>query len=138
MPSMEETMQAACEAQEIPFAIMLAADRSGTSTSIYIRIYEPPELTNPPGNFTYANKFGKRALDSSEDVELDAILWIASCTKLLTSISVLQLVEQGRLALDEDVGRFVPEIKDLEVLTDFDKETGKAITVPHSKVVTMR
>ena len=69
---------------------------------------------------------------------MDSILWIASCTKLLTAISVLQLVEKGLLTLDEDVSKYVPEVKSLEILTGFDKDTGKATTEPNPRAITVR
>ncbi|KAF4120935.1 CubicO group peptidase, beta-lactamase class C family [Geosmithia morbida] len=44
--------------------------------------------------------------------------WLASCTKLVTSIACLQLVEKGVLALDDadQVERLCPELKDIRVV----------------------
>jgi methyl acetate hydrolase len=49
------------------------------------------------------------------------MLW--SCTKIVTSVCALQLVEQGKLKLDDLVERYVPEIAEIKVLTGF-KEDG--------------
>ncbi len=38
----------------------------------------------------------------------DAIFRIASQTKALTSVAAMTLVEEGRLALGDPVGRYVP------------------------------
>jgi CubicO group peptidase (beta-lactamase class C family) len=48
------------------------------------------------------------------------LFWIASCTKLVTVIAVLQLVEQGKIPLDdvEFVKKIAPEIKEKKVYAD--------------------
>lgn len=43
-------------------------------------------------------------------VREDALVRIASMTKPVTSIAFMQLVEQGRVALDDPVGRVLPEL----------------------------
>jgi CubicO group peptidase (beta-lactamase class C family) len=48
-------------------------------------------------------------------VEADAIFRIASMTKPVTSIALMQLVEQGRIALSEPVAKYIPEFADLGV-----------------------
>ena len=47
-------------------------------------------------------------IDSSQ-----TLFWIGFCTKLVTAIAVLQLVEQGKIPLDDEnwVARIAPEIK---------------------------
>lgn len=59
-------------------------------------------------------------------VEEDTVYRYASCTKLLTTIAALQLVEKGRLNLDDEVGNVVAEFKKLQVLAGF-KDTGEPI-----------
>jgi CubicO group peptidase (beta-lactamase class C family) len=48
------------------------------------------------------------------------IYWIASCTKLIVGIGCLQLVEQGKLALDDSnqLEELCPELKSVKVLQD--------------------
>ena len=69
---------------------------------------------------------------------MDAIMWIASCTKLMTCISVLQCVERGVLNLDDDVTGILPELKDMYILTGFDEETGKPLTRKATRNITLR
>lgn len=49
---------------------------------------------------------------------LDTVFWIASCTKLITSIACMQLVECGTLLLDssEQLELIAPELRDVQVL----------------------
>ncbi|KAF5868899.1 putative beta-lactamase family protein [Botrytis fragariae] len=92
-------------------------------------------------SFTHTSSYGLRSLDSASSAPLktDAILAIASCTKLLTSISALQCVERGQFTLDEDVSRLVPELKleHLDILQGFDAEE-KPKLVKATKNITLR
>ena len=45
----------------------------------------------------------------------DAIFRIMSMTKPITSIALMQLVEQGKIALSEPVAKYIPEFKNLGV-----------------------
>lgn len=46
------------------------------------------------------------------------IYWLYSATKPITAAAVLQLIEQGKMALDDPVSRFLPEYKDITVHRD--------------------
>jgi CubicO group peptidase (beta-lactamase class C family) len=48
-------------------------------------------------------------------VEENAIFRIMSMTKPITSIALMQLVEQGKIALSEPIAKYIPEFKDLGV-----------------------
>ena len=63
--------------------------------------------------------------------------WIASMTKLLTSVAALQVVEKGLIGLDDDVSSVLPELKDLPLLEGWDDE-GKAKTTTQSTPITLR
>ncbi|KAI5836603.1 beta-lactamase/transpeptidase-like protein, partial [Schizophyllum commune H4-8] len=63
---------------------------------------------------------------------------MASATKLLTTLAALQLVEQGKLSLDEDLRPTFPDLTALGVLTAFDPDTKQATTVPLTKPLTLR
>ncbi len=51
----------------------------------------------------------------SQGVETDAIFRIASMTKPITSIALMQFVEQGKIALSDPVAKYIPEFKNLGV-----------------------
>jgi CubicO group peptidase (beta-lactamase class C family) len=63
---------------------------------------------------------GKVRVDDDAEVTTDTMVWIASMTKALATVGVLQLVEQGRIDLDADVASYVPAFAELEVLEGFD------------------
>jgi CubicO group peptidase (beta-lactamase class C family) len=68
--------------------------------------------------FAYAG--GKRGVESKELMTLDSIYWIASCTKMISGLACMQLVEQGKLTLDNSdlVEKYCPELKAVKVLQD--------------------
>lgn len=70
------------------------------------------------GNELFAHSAGKRGVSSNDDMTLDTIFWIASCTKALTGVACLQVVEKGLLKLDdgENLEKILPELKDFDVL----------------------
>ncbi len=68
----------------------------------------------------YQGAFGTRRLGANKPMTLDAVGWIASMTKPITTAAVMQLVERGKLGLDDDMGRWVPELAKAQVLEGFD------------------
>jgi methyl acetate hydrolase len=61
-----------------------------------------------------------RADEQGAPLEPDARFRIASMTKALTSVAALQLIEQGKFGLDDEVGSVLPAWKELQVLDGWD------------------
>lgn len=68
----------------------------------------------------YEGAFGQRALGSDGAMTTDTVGWIASMTKAITGAACMQLVEQGRLALDSPAKLVVPRLGECQVLEGFD------------------
>ncbi|KAJ4210807.1 hypothetical protein NW759_013108 [Fusarium solani] len=85
------------------------------------------------GEELFAHAAGKRGVASKEPMTLENVFWIASCTKMLAGVAVMQLVEQGLLKLDdgEQTEKIVPELKELKVLNKDGKleDKKRAITL---------
>ena len=90
------------------------------------------------GSFHYARTFGVRSLDSQEPLEINDIMCIASCTKLMTSIAAMQCVERGLVALETDVAEILPELATQGILTGFDQASGEPIIQKRQKTMTLR
>ena len=73
---------------------------------------------------TYHGAFGKRDSTQNAPMTEDAIFQIASMTKPVTSVAVMQLVESGRVKLDEPAATYLPELAQLQVLEEVN--AGKA------------
>jgi CubicO group peptidase (beta-lactamase class C family) len=100
-----------------------------------------PLLNLHPGSFTYSKAFGAQSLEPPTEqrkpLEKDAVMWMASCTKLMTSICAMQLVERGLVSLDEPVYTHIPELKEFKILKGFN-EDGSTIEEPHKTPITLR
>lgn len=66
------------------------------------------------GKIVYRKAFGNRALvPNVEKMTVDTIFDAASLTKpIATATSIMILVEQGKLRLNDTIGKFIPEIQD--------------------------
>ena len=69
------------------------------------------------GKIVYRKAFGNRALvPNVEKMTVDTIFDIASLTKVVaTTTSVMKLVEDGQIRLNDTIGKFIPEIADENV-----------------------
>lgn len=77
--------------------------------------------TNTSGTFTYNRALGERTLLSGEKrpQQLSDMLFLASATKLITTIAALQCVEDGLLTLTGPLTTVAPELSGRQVLTGF-------------------
>lgn len=66
----------------------------------------------------YSGGAGTR--DGDEPWGEDTIAWLASMTKSVVAVAALQLVEQGRLSLDDPVRDVLPELAEPQVLVGYD------------------
>src|SRR6185437_3699501 len=77
------------------------------------------------------------AVPDGTGMTADSVFWIASMTKAITAVAAMQLVEQGRTALDQAAGTLVPELAVPMLLTGFDTD-GKPLLRPARGTITLR
>ncbi|KAF8208447.1 beta-lactamase [Mycena galopus ATCC 62051] len=94
--------------------------------------------TDAEGRFVYSKALGQRTLLSGErvPVQLDDVLFVASATKLLTTIAALQCVDDGLLSLTGDLSSLAPELAAKSVLAGF-SEDGKPLLEPAQRAITL-
>jgi CubicO group peptidase (beta-lactamase class C family) len=76
----------------------------GCDCSVYYRHQE-----------VYRHSAGYRDYAKSRPISDDDLCWMYSCSKVACMAAVMQLVEQGKLRLDDPVGKFLPEIDRVKV-----------------------
>ncbi|KAM0428475.1 hypothetical protein ACHAPT_006835 [Fusarium lateritium] len=71
------------------------------------------------GHPIFQHVSGTRGMSSQDLMSTDTIFYLASFTKVATSVSCMQLVERNLLHLDDadEVERICPELRDVKVLT---------------------
>ena len=60
------------------------------------------------GKMVYAKGFGLRNLESRLPATPKTLYGIGSCTKSFTALSIIQLVEKGKISLDDPVSKYAP------------------------------
>jgi methyl acetate hydrolase len=85
----------------------------------------------------YQGAYGKRDLSKNDAMTPDSVFWIASMTKAITTAGAMQLVEQGKLALDTPIGKVLPDLAAPEVLEGFDAQ-GEPKLRPAKNPITLR
>lgn len=83
---------------------------------------------------------GKRSLSPDHDggrMDASTVFRLASSSKLITIIAVLQAVDKGLIGLDDDVSPILPTLAKQEVLTGF-RWYGKPVTKPREGPITLR
>jgi len=85
----------------------------------------------------YQGAFGVRRLDAAARMSTDTVFRIASMVKLLTSVAALQLVERGKLRLDEPAARIDPTLESPMVLDGFDAQGAPQLRAAR-KPITLR
>jgi len=69
------------------------------------------------GRQAHLQAYGMADRNDGTPMTVDTIFRIASMTKLVTSVAVLMLYEEGHFKLNDSVGQFLPELASLDVLT---------------------
>jgi CubicO group peptidase (beta-lactamase class C family) len=67
------------------------------------------------GKLAYLQAIGTYDRAGKVPLKPDAIFWIASMTKPVTSVAAMILVEEGKLALSDPVSKYIPAVADMRV-----------------------
>ncbi|WP_235296317.1 serine hydrolase domain-containing protein [Portibacter marinus] len=88
------------------------------------------------GEIVYSKSFGKRA--TNEAYAENDIFRLASMTKAITTVAILQLYENGRILLDDPLHYYFPEFKNAQIATSINNEDSTYTLKPSSKPITIR
>ena len=115
--ALDASLRGAVERKDVPGVVALITDRKGV---------------------IYQSAFGVADVSTGRALTADALFRIASMTKAVTSTALMQLVEQGRISLDDPAEKYLPELVGLKVLEKFDATTGDYSVRPAQKKPTVR
>ncbi len=82
-------------------------------------------MATKDGAVVYQGAFGNRTDLPATPMTVSTIFRIASMTKPVTSVAVMQLVEAGKVKLDGPAGQYLPEIAKAQVIERIDLKTGR-------------
>ncbi|MGD8340041.1 MAG: serine hydrolase domain-containing protein, partial [Gammaproteobacteria bacterium] len=86
----------------------------------------------------YLSAFGRAGMDPEGAMQPDTVCRIASMTKLVTSVAIMTLADEGQVDLEATLADYVPGFRQPEVLVDFDPESGAWSTRPATRDATLR
>jgi CubicO group peptidase (beta-lactamase class C family) len=90
--AIDQTLQRAVERKEVVGVIGCVVQREGVR---------------------YLKAFGKGSIEPQAELKTDQIFWIASMSKPVAGVALLQLQDQGKIDLDDPVAKYLPELADL-------------------------
>jgi methyl acetate hydrolase len=115
--AIDTSLRGAVERKDVPGVVALITDRE---------------------RVLYQSAFGVADVATGRSLTSDALFRIASMTKPVTSVALMQLVEQGRIALDDPAEKYLPELAGLKVIESFDATTGDYRLRPASRAPTVK
>jgi methyl acetate hydrolase len=115
--ALDSSLRVAIEHTDVPGVVALVTDRE---------------------RVLYQGAFGVTDVASKRPLTVDAMFRIASMTKPVTSVALMQLVEQGRIGLDDPAEKYLPELAGLKVLESFDAATGDYKLRPPARPPTVK
>ncbi len=115
--AIDASLRAAVERKDVPGVVALVVDKQ---------------------RVLYQGAFGVADVSTSRALTPDALFRIASMTKAVTSLALMQLVEQGKIGLDDPGEKYLPELVGLKVFESFDPATGAYKLRPAASKPTVR
>ena len=115
--ALDSSLRGAVERKDVPGVVALITDRE---------------------RVLYQSAFGVADVVTGRPLTSDALFRIASMTKPVTSVALMQFVEQGRIALDDPAEKYLPELKGVQVFESFDATTGAYKLRPAASAPTVR
>lgn len=96
------------------FLAIQAQDLTGTLDKILKDNYSSNDpgatvLVAKNGKILYRNAFGMANLELDVSMKPEHVFEIGSITKQFTSVSILMLMEEGKLSLEDEITKFIPD-----------------------------
>ena len=94
-------------------------------------------IADKNGKIHYRNILGYADVEAKQPMSEDNVFWIASMTKMFAGASIMMLVDEGKVSLDDPVTQFIPQLKKLLVVEEKDeahvllKSLVRSVTVRH-------
>jgi CubicO group peptidase (beta-lactamase class C family) len=90
-----------------------------------------------PKGLVYEGAAGAANTHAGTPITPDSVFWLLSMTKAITAVACMQLVEQGKLGLDQPAGNILPALKAPKILEGFDA-SGQPRLRPARNTITVR
>jgi CubicO group peptidase (beta-lactamase class C family) len=132
---------ASAKAQPLPFAkpdeVGFSADRLSRLATFVRKQVDTRKYSGATtliarhGKIVDWQTFGHRDLEARAPMEKDTIVRIYSMSKIVTTVAVMMLFEEGNFGLDDPISKFVPELKDMKVFKGGTVEKPETVAALH-------
>src|SRR6516164_9783797 len=93
-------------------------------------------IADKHGKVHYKNLLGYADVEAKKPISEDNVFWIASMTKMFAGASVMMLVDEDKVNLDDPVTKFIPQLKKWMVVEE--KDQSHILLKPPVRPVTIR
>src|SRR6185503_3363861 len=93
-------------------------------------------IADKTGKIHCKNLLGYAYVDAKKPMRDDNVFWIASMTKMFTGASIMMLVDEGKVSLDDPVTKFIPQLTNWMVVAE--KDADHVLLKPLVRPVTVR
>lgn len=93
-------------------------------------------IANREGKVLYKNLMGDADVEAKKPISENNVFWVASMTKMFAGASIMMLVDEGKVRLDDPVMKFIPQLSKWMVVEE--KDTNHVLHKPLVRPVTIR
>src|SRR5580704_16662205 len=93
-------------------------------------------IADKTGKVYYKNLLGYADVEAKKSISEDNVLWIASMSKMFVGASIMMLVDEGKVSLDDPVTNYIPQLAKWMVLAEKDQD--HVLLKPLVRPVTLR
>ncbi|MDR2462190.1 MAG: beta-lactamase family protein [Verrucomicrobiales bacterium] len=93
-------------------------------------------IADKEGRVRYKNLLGYADVGEQKPISEENVFWIASMTKMFAGASIMMLVDEGKVSLDDPVAKFIPQLGRWQVAAESDR--GHTLLKAPERPVTIR
>ena len=93
-------------------------------------------IADRSGKIHYRNLLGYADVETKQPISENNVFWIASMSKMFVGASIMMLVDEGKVSLDDPVTNYIPELARWMVLTESNAD--HVLLKPLVRPVTLR
>jgi CubicO group peptidase (beta-lactamase class C family) len=93
-------------------------------------------IADKNGKVHYKNLLGYADVEAKKPISEDNVFWIASMSKMFVGASIMMLVDEGKVSLDDPVTKFIPQLSKWMVVEE--KDSSHVLLKPLVRPVTVR
>ncbi|MDR0532859.1 MAG: beta-lactamase family protein [Verrucomicrobiales bacterium] len=93
-------------------------------------------IADKTGKVHYRNLLGYADVENKKPISEDNVFWCASMSKMFVGASIMMLVDEGKVSLDDPVAKYIPELGKWMVIAE--KDNNHVLLKPLEQPVTLR